>query len=299
LRKLKEFNFNDVSGVEEFRKKFYEFKLKFSYVFARQKFSEDSSGDFLDGAKHCHHCYIVVGGAEHCRYSNTIGLNGRDVIDSSNTTGELNCFVDGLLNSSRVIFSHFLRNCSEVSYSMFCYNCQNLFGCTGLVRKQYCIFNKQYTKEKYDEIVPKIVEHMQKTGEWGKYFPAKLSAFGYNETWGNDMVPLSKEEALDKGFKWSDYKQEVEVSGGGYIICEVSGRLFRPVKQEVEFYKKQGIPSPRLHPDVRIARRYAMRNPFRFWERKCMKCDKDIVTTYDPKRPEIVYCEECYLKEVY
>ena len=33
--------------------------------------------------------------------------------------------------------------------------------------------------------------------------------------------------------------------------------------------------------------------------RKCDKCSKDMKTTYAPKRPEIVYCEECYLNEVY
>jgi len=31
---------------------------------------------------------------------------------------------------------------------------------------KYCILNKQYSKEEYEELVPKIIEHMQKTGEW-------------------------------------------------------------------------------------------------------------------------------------
>jgi hypothetical protein len=35
-----------------------------------------------------------------------------------------------------------------------------------MVSKQYCILNKQYTKEEYEELVPKIIEHMKKTGEW-------------------------------------------------------------------------------------------------------------------------------------
>jgi len=42
-----------------------------------------------------------------------------------------------------------------------------------------------------------------------------------------------------------------------------------------------------------------LRNPRRLFNRKCMKCDKQIQTSYAPEKPEIVYCEECYVEEVY
>jgi len=29
------------------------------------------------------------------------------------------------------------------------------------------------------------------------------------------------------------------------------------------------------------------------------KCSKSIQTSYSPERPEIVYCEQCYLQEIY
>ena len=47
-----------------------------------------------------------------------------------------------------------------VQYSFFTINSSNLFGCVGLRNKQYCILNKQYTKEEYEKLVPKIIEHM-------------------------------------------------------------------------------------------------------------------------------------------
>jgi len=31
---------------------------------------------------------------------------------------------------------------------------------------EYCILNKQYTKEEYNKLVPKIIEKMRETGEW-------------------------------------------------------------------------------------------------------------------------------------
>jgi len=41
-----------------------------------------------------------------------------------------------------------------------------------------------------------------------------------------------------------------------------------------------------------------LRNPRKLYDRKCDKCSIDIKTTYSPERPEIVYCEECYNKEI-
>ncbi|MFA5792272.1 MAG: hypothetical protein WC897_00175 [Candidatus Gracilibacteria bacterium] len=299
FERLKGYELNTHEGILKFKKEYENFKLKLPCLFATQKLSENSTGEFLDGAKDCHMCYLVLMGAENCRYSFVIGRKCKDIIDCNNTDGELNCFADGAMASQRILFSHFIRNCSEISYSMFCYNCQHLFLCTGLSRKQYCILNKQYSKEEYEKLVPKIIEHMQKTGEWGKYFPLKMSAFGYNETFAYDMWPLSEEKALKLGFRWSSYKQDAEISGDDYVICEVTGRPFKLIKQEIEFYKKHEIPFPKIHPNVRIEQRYKIRNPNEFWERNCAQCGGKIVTTYDPKRPEIVYCEKCYLDEVY
>ena len=66
--------------------------------------------------------------------------------------------------------------------------------------------NKQYTKEEYEVLVPKIIEHMVKTGEWGEFFPAKYSHFGYNQTMNMTKYPLTKDEALRQGFTWSDFE---------------------------------------------------------------------------------------------
>jgi CxxC-x17-CxxC domain-containing protein len=73
----------------------------------------------------------------------------------------------------------------------------------------------------------------------------------------------------------------------------------RIIKQELEFYRKHNLPVPKKHPDVRHSERMKLRNPRKLFDRKCSKCGKDIKTTYAPDRPENVYCEECYEKEVY
>ena len=83
------------------------------------------------------------------------------------------------------------------------------------------------------------------------------------------------------------------------IKCEATGRPFRIIKQELEFYRKMKLPIPHFHPDERHRRRMALRNPRKLWRRPCGKCGKEMETTYAPERPEIVYCESCYLQEVY
>ncbi|MDD5769846.1 MAG: hypothetical protein PHE25_02670, partial [Candidatus Gracilibacteria bacterium] len=76
-------------------------------------------------------------------------------------------------------------------------------------------------------------------------------------------------------------------------------RPFRIVKLELDFYIKHSLPIPKRHPDQRHLDRMKLRNPRKLFARICDKCGKDIKTTYSPDRKEIVYCEECYNKEVY
>ena len=48
-----------------------------------------------------------------------------------------------------------------------------------------------------------------------------------------------------------------------------------------------------------IKKGLVLRNPRKLFDRKCDKCQIDMKTTYAPDRKEIVYCEKCYIWEVY
>ncbi|MDP2670454.1 MAG: hypothetical protein Q8O99_06085 [bacterium] len=43
------------------------------------------------------------------------------------------------------------------------------------------------------------------------------------------------------------------------ILCEVSQKPFRIIKQELEFYRKHDLPLPRKHPELRHQERLAQR----------------------------------------
>lgn len=76
--------------------------------------------------------------------------------------------------------------------------------------------------------------------------------------------------------------------------CKKCGKKFRLIEMELKFYKRSGYPEPDNCPNCREKRRQALRNPHQFFKRPCDKCGKEIITTHDPKKSRIVYCEKCF-----
>ena len=80
----------------------------------------------------------------------------------------------------------------------------------------------------------------------------------------------------------------------------MSGKAYRIIPMELEFYRKMGLPIPRRAPLQRHRDRLGKIGPIKLYHRQCMNqpCPNEFETTYAPERPEIVYCEKCYQKEV-
>ncbi|MEI8091831.1 MAG: hypothetical protein WCG98_06540 [bacterium] len=49
---------------------------------------------------------------------------------------------------------------SSSIYVLDVHHSSNMFGCVGMRDKEYCILNKQYTREEYETLVPQIIEKM-------------------------------------------------------------------------------------------------------------------------------------------
>ena len=282
---------------------------------------ENCSGNDIQNSKNCSGAFNVVN-CEDSSYLNDV-LDARDCRDLNYSLYKPECSYE-LCSTLALTFSAFnmaSHYSSNIFYCQKVNHCKNLFGCIGfaLGQKQYCILNKQYTKEEYEALVPKIIEHMRATGEYGEFFPETISQYAYNETVAQEYYPLSKDEVIERGWKWREQVDEmpkvekvIEASQlpetiidipddilNWAIRCEVTGRPFRIIRQELEFYRNLQLPIPHVHPDERHKRRMMRRNPRSLWDRQCAKCQKAIRTTYSPERPETVYLDECYLKEVY
>ncbi len=317
-QKIQEF-FGSYSKIQKALEVFNDIRKKRIYKYAEIMNCENSVGDFIKNSKNCLNCYDVVD-SEDC-LNLQVGIKVKDIYDSSNmyVGPELSYQTLGVIETFNVHFSLYQFNSSDIFYSDSCYNSKNCFACISLNKKEYCIFNKQYSKEEYEKLVARIIEHMIKTGEWGKFFPSELSPFGYNETLANEYLPLEKEEATAKGYKWSDYeKPESEFDQvfkanqlpdtidevgdeilNSVIECERSSKNFKITAQELRFYRRNKLPLPHIHPDLRYNQRIQLRKPRRTWSRPCMKCSTLVESVFDTESKETVYCEKCYLAEVY
>jgi len=316
--KIRAMNLHTHSGIETARKLFNEFVLTIPHLYSWVKNCQNCTGNNLKNSKNALFCFDSMD-LEDCRYSSWI-FGCKDSYDCYGM-GESQVVYDcvGVEEVQQVAFSFGTSNSSECYYTDLCFNCNHLFGCVGLRNKEYCVFNKQYSKDEYNELVPRIIEHMQKTGEWGEFFSPKISVFAYNESKAQEHYPLTKEEALKQGYKWKDDvdqipKVEKVIPAGKLpdeikdipddvlnwaIQCEVSGRPFIITKKELKIYRDKNFPMPHLHPEERQKRRMAVRPPQKLWKRECSKTGKEVWSPYSTEDSTIILCEEAYQEMMY
>lgn len=320
-KRLAEINTCSHKKIQEVRGYFEKYRLKFPMRGSNIVNCENCTGEALKNSKNLQESFDTSG-AEDSKWIMIGSDPVKDCYDVTGCEGTELCYetvVNGLPATHNLFSAYVWKNVHNIYYCILTPGSKNCFGCMGLHDAQYCILNKQYSKEEYEKLVPRIIEYMQKTGEWGKFFPGTLSPFGYNESLANDYFPMNKEESLKSGFKWNEYEQplpEVErvISGDQVpddikdipdavlnfaIKCPVTSKLFKVTAQELQYYRKNKIPLPRKHHEQRHKERLAKRNPRKLWERKCDQCVKIFKSTYALDRPEKVYCEECFRKEVY
>lgn len=303
----------------------------------------DVTGDYAYHSKNAQGMYIVtnVEDSKWCMYVTaenaglkdsydflSFGISSQRLYESSQVGNQASD-----MRFCWLVFSN-IYNCE---YSVQSYGIKNCFGCIGLKNKEYCILNKQYSKEEYEKLRKQIIEDMDKNPyrdvkgrvyKYGEFFPSEMSPFGYNETNAQEFFPLEKEKALERGYTWYE-KQETEyvaTKSWGEIPnnieniddsilneifeCTESGKKFRIVRSELEFLRRMKLPLPQLHPDIRHQKRIQLRNTPKYYHRICqctraehshgdIPCANGFETSYSPTQPEIVYCESCYQQEVY
>jgi len=315
-------------AINDAKEKLSNLKVKTPVKYYHGIKAQNSTGDYLENVEYARMAF-------NCRHIKDTAYtqddwNTEDCRDCTEIiNGELSYEIQGVDTPHRtIVVRSCFDNIVDSCYCDMCFGVRNCFGCFGLKQKEYCILNKQYSKEEYLQLKKQIIEYMEKTGEWGEYFPANVSPFAYNESMAQDYFPLTRQEAIDKGYSWYDKSEisyDVTLTSDKLpgtidetpddIVKEVIGcktqeseeekiknplcaTAFRLVQAEVQLYRKLGIPVPEYCFACRRTARFKLRNPRELWDRKCDKCGKDIKTSYSPDRSEIVYCETCYNAEV-
>ena len=333
-KRIEEINISNRVNIEKMREKFSEFVKEFIVPALVENHSVNVSGNWFQECKNVTKSFNCER-AEDGKYLFGI-TDAKDVMDYT-YWGQ---FSELIYESSSIG-----RQCSSVCFSnecwdqliraQYCINCHSssdLFGCVGLRKKQYCILNKQYSKEEYESLVTKIKEQMEtmpykdnlgREYKYGTTFPLDIYGFAYNETIAQELFPITKEEAEKQGYKWAspvakNYIVTLSPDNIPNSIGEVDEQILKEVigcahsgkcnhqcteaykvtSNDLNFYRKMNIPIPQLCPNCRHFVRLSKRTPIKLFDRACAKCQKPIETSYAQVRPEIVYCKQCYQQEV-
>ena len=331
FKELSNINTGSTAEVKNIIGKLNELKLRLPRKHIHGTHNKDVSGDYIYDSKNSYNCF-EVGGCENVRYSQNFTASVWDSYDYT-TWGENSELIyevcdcgDNCRNIKFCFDSWPAMQDSE--YCLGCHSSADLFGCVGLTKKQYCILNKQYTREEYEVLVPKIkkymtdMPHVDSRGikyAYGEFFPMEFSPLAYNETLAIEYFPKTKAEAVKQGYPWrdknagehkitlkasdlpDDIKEVTDNILKEVIQCDFCKNAFKIIGTELDFYRKYSIPLPRFCFNCRHTERRKKMNPLKLWHRHCMKegCTNEFETSYAPDRLEIIYCESCYQKEVY
>jgi len=238
-KKVKEFDIGSFQTRQAIEKQIKDFYLKYPVKYMNGLNNVDVSGNYISNSKNVKKSDHIAD-AENCKYCYSYQIGVKDSYDCTlfGTNAEMiyETAVSGLGISNLKFCYECYTNNSDLEYCINCMSSSNLFGCVGLRKKQYCIFNKQYTKEEFFPMVEKIKKQMNempytdKQGneyKYGEFFPLEFSSFAYNETIAQDYFPLTKKEIVEKGCRWKnveekDYKITIEAKDLPDNIKDVS-----------------------------------------------------------------------------
>ena len=283
-------------------------------------------GNNLYGTNNCRFSYNIWF-SENLAYCDMVTdcHNSYDISSFGGTTQRSLDSISIWLDCSNIYFSSVVTAwSSHVYYSQAIVASHHMFGCTFMKNASYCIFNKQYDKETREKEVAKIIAAMQVENTWWEFLPVSTSPFGYNETAAHEYMPLSREEALQRGYKRQDKTYDPALPAGADVVerknytedqrdalknqedvlqkvflCEESWRPFRIVKPELEFYRKHNLSLPSEHPDIRHAERVSRLPSKTLLLRESTKSWEKMLSVYPDSYAGQVYTEKEYQQEIF
>lgn len=288
-------------GDESLFAEFIEFSLTVPRRSQVQFNCENSVGDYLYNCKNaieCFDCFSI----QDSKYLSECS-EVKDCMDMCMHDKEIELCYEMSSGGEKSYMTKFSFCTCASPYSEYLYSCfylANSFGCDGFhTKNEYVILNKKYTKVEYENLRVRIIEYMKGTGEYGEFFPSFITPYAYNESVAQDYFPLTKEQILAKGWRWKEVDAVKTPSTLLAMDCTECGKQYRIIKQEQALYDTMKLQAPTRCNECRYKQLLKWKNPRKLWDRECKKCGTGIKTSYSPDRPEIVYCEACYLASVY
>jgi len=298
--KIKEMKLNTASGLKWAREETRKFWHTQPTKCHQGLKNVNSTGSYVTNCKNVNDSYLVRE-SENLRYCQYMQVpSNKDNYDSG-AWGEYTELNYETIECGEYSYNNkFSRNCWPAcrnnEYCIHLFSSSDCFGCVGLKKKQYCILNKQYTKEEYKELVEKIKKHMDEMPyidsrgliyKYGEFFPIEFTPFGYNNTLAIQHFSMTKEEAKKNNYPW------IESERGEYSItkkaselpdsindatdqilkevfeCENCKNAYRILENELIFLRKENLPLPRMCSECRHERRISDRLKIFLYDRVC------------------------------
>ncbi len=283
-KKIAQYDLSMTEGQKRAKREFEASRDKFIVKASHTISCENCFGDYLVGCKNCQEIYFSDG----CQDSKYILRGTEDITSYDCVVGGKTELCYNIVQPGWCYKCALMQNCNhcnEVYLSESCDDCNQCIGCISLKRGKNCILNKQYSEGQYRELKEHIFGELKKENSFEEIFDMAKSPFVYEETIADLYFPrvLSKNEAVSS-------------SGDQCAYCS---RQLSFTEAEKKFYEKMGLALPddcfycRI---LRLARPYSV---VRMSKANCSNCGKEIFVGKNAKISGKLYCEECYLKEIY
>lgn len=329
-KRIEELHLASHESIEQLRVALLEFWQKFPVKYYHGIRNVSCTGERISDSKNVRNSVSVQDG-ENLRYVQISVLKAANSYDCNQLFMGIENAYECVTCGDGAYNLRYCFNCwgevRDLEYCSYCVGSSNCFGCVGLIKQQYCILNRQYTKEEYFKLRAEIIAHMDampyrdslgRDYIYGSFFPSEFSPLAYNESLAQDYVPLDAELAKEQGFVWREPNaREFQTTLAStdlpdtiasvsdeitkeVISCELCKRAYRIVPLELQFYRRIGLPLPHKCHNCRFLDRYMFINKPKLYLRSCMKsgCQNTFETSYAPSQTDIVYCEQCYQQEV-
>jgi len=136
-------------NVEQLKQQWLAVTDKATHKYSNIVNSEAVVGAFMLNCKSCHEC-VHTSNSENCAYMfHTWDM--KDCWDVTNTLGELMYETHGVVGGYNNKFVNYSYDNRFIEYCDHTFNSENCFGCVGIKKGTYCIFNKPYSKEELDK----------------------------------------------------------------------------------------------------------------------------------------------------
>lgn len=199
---------------------------------ARVQQGNMENSEFCNRASDCKNCYLLYSSNHNeDSYYGAFVNDGFQCIDNTNVYGcQLSYECVDCYDCQRVFWCEESKNCSDSYFLKSCVGCRNCLFCTNLTQKQYCIQNKQLSREEYEKKLsltdfsnPELLKNLKNTFQnIKKSMSVKYYSGIKNEHVSGDHIDTSKNslEIFDsRGLEDCRYCQSVFHSKNCMDFC--------------------------------------------------------------------------------